>query len=215
VTARDTGDAERLWESRWSAAIDASVAKDGDCGASLDALLREGGAVPAFARQFLGMTARDTSDPERLRRNRWAHAMAQWFEGRTEPLAALLLSGEEPTADAGAFLADLVRDRVKKPRGRPTRRTAAFDRAIVAEVFTETERQRQYPTVEARRDRAITIVAARKRKGADGVDRRMSAGQVRGIVEKLAKLGITPEAWAAWGRPKWIADEEGQTRELR
>ena len=141
------------------------------------------------------MIVADTDDPEARALHQWASVLSQWLSGDPEPLAVWLLDpATELQDDARAFLADLVRGKVKRPRGRRTRKRGGEERAIVAEVFIEYERQAKKSSVLNPHERAIAVVANR---------RGLLPGAVRGIVEKLAAAGINATAWRQWGRPVW------------
>lgn len=126
----------------------------------------------------------------------WVNAYSQWLKGNCEPMAAWLTDPQSViTEDARQFLADLVRGKIKRPRGRRAARQPREERAIVAEVFTARERHARNKGPTGPHDRAISEVA---------LARKMNAGVVLAIVGRLNNVGVTFEAWKRWGRPTFV-----------
>ena len=113
-------------------------------------------------------------------------AINAWFDGQGGMLAAAIRDTSLPLIDdARAFLSDLADGKISKGKGgRPVERHGWVERSIVAEVFTHWEH--------SSKEAACAAVAARR--GA-------SDGEIRGVVDKLRKLGFTRDRWKTWGRP--------------
>ena len=128
------------------------------------------------------MDVRDTNSTE----HEWGAAIEQWFGGNSDALSALVRDTDTAIPDyAREFLADLSAGNVSRGKGgRPEDRDGWLERKIVAEVFRVWETQPK--------DAACESVADRHN---------ISAGAVRGLVDKLRKAGFTREAWRTWGRP--------------
>lgn len=125
----------------------------------------------------------------------WRRAVERWMSGNADLMAALILDPSiELTEDARVFLADLVRGKVKRIRGRPSRRPWTVEMAVVADVFAEAVQQSAKAHVGNPLERAFLAVGKR---------RRMSKDAVRGIYERAAEQGITLEGWKKRGALTW------------
>ena len=132
--------------------------------------------------------SKDTNDPSLILERRWGGAITEWMERDGTALAALVRDASQPTPDfAREFLADLVAGTVTRGKGgRPVVRHGRVERSIVAAVFSEWDATSKELACE---------------KVAEG--RRITPDAVRGVVDRLRKLGITRERWHKWGRPDW------------
>lgn len=140
-------------------------------------------------------SASNLSDSELKIEREWSFVLSRWLDGDAEPMAAWLRdSAAVLPEDARQFLADQLRGKVVRPRGRRPRRSGQEERAIACDYFREYEAQALRPQTANPQDRAYSVVASRHAT---------SPPTVRGIVERLAKAGITLEAWKRWGRPDW------------
>jgi hypothetical protein len=98
---------------------------------------------------------------------------------------------------AREFIAGVIAGHINKGKGgRPVERDGWVERSIVAEVFAEWELAEQKPRLqgESPQNEAYEIVATRRNE---------SAGAIRGVCQRLNKIGITREQWITWGRPNW------------
>lgn len=128
---------------------------------------------------------------------RWIFAVAEWFAGNKEPLAAAILDPSLPLVpDVRAFLADLISGTVERPQGRPSEYSGRVERSIAARFFAEWERLDNLPRLKGQspRNEAFETVAA-------ALD--MRPDQIRGVIERLRKDGITVDLWRQRGRPDW------------
>lgn len=148
---------------------------------------------------------RDNEDAETISEIQWSAAIAEWIEHDPARLFALILDGGEIPAFAREFLAALARgEKLRGKGGRPAERDGWVERAIAAEVFSEWDRlEAQASSARGSpQDEAYALVAAR---------RGITAGAIRGVVQKLQDLGIprgqglgiTRDNWRKWGRPHW------------
>jgi hypothetical protein len=117
----------------------------------------------------------DIDDQAVKHERRWGHAISEWQQGRPELLRAEFGRLRIP-GFAKEFLNDLALGKaVRRPKGRPPERTAAEEREIAGDVFSQ---QQDSAT---NQDEAIAAVAER---------RGMREGQVRGIFEKMRAIGF-------------------------
>ena len=117
---------------------------------------------------------------------RWTYAIRCWFDGHGGLLATAIRDKSLPLSDeARDFLSDLADGKVNKGKGgRPAERPGWVERSIVAEVFTHWEHL----------SKEAACAAVAERRGA-------SEDEIRGVVDKVQKDGLTREQWIAWGRP--------------
>ena len=132
--------------------------------------------------------SKDTNDPSLILERRWGGAITEWMERDGTALAALTRDASKPIPPfVREFLADLAARTVTRGKGgRPVERHGWVERAIVAEVFSEWDA--------TSKELACATVAEL---------RGLEPDAVRGVVDRLRKLGITRERWHAWGRPDW------------
>jgi len=143
------------------------------------------------------LSAHDYHDPIRWAERRWWRAINDWLDGDGTTLAAHLRDPNVAlTADAREFLAALALGEVKKGEGgKPKERHAWLERSIAEAVFAEWDRIKAEPKVkhnETPKARAVAIVAERKK---------LSDGQVLGVVNGVQKAGYTLKVWQQWVRP--------------
>lgn len=130
----------------------------------------------------------------------WGAAIYRWLDGDRTALRPLIFDNSVVQPDfARHFLADLAEGKVNRGKGgRPAERYGGLERAIVAEVFSEWGKAAALPISQrgasTPKDLAIEAVAERRKDSADAI---------RGVVDKLQKLGITRQAWQSWGSPEW------------
>lgn len=132
--------------------------------------------------------AYDDSNEDYRAEQRWMTAYGQWLDRDADALEALLRDdAQKIPAWMRDFLADLAAGKVSRGKGgRPAERDGWVERAIVAEVFAEWDK--------AAKDEACATVADRRGVNAD---------VIRGVVDKLQRIGITRDKWIAWGQPDW------------
>ena len=144
-----------------------------------------------------------TSDADNARAEyQWGAAINRWFERDPSALSALIRNSSLHIPDyAREFLADLADGKVSRGKGgRPVERHGWVERSIVAEVFREWDAAEALaPGVhgahrDSPKDAACKAVA--ERRGNDPTE-----DAVRGLVDKLRKVGFTREGWRTWGRP--------------
>lgn len=137
--------------------------------------------------------ARDIDDPQRLAELRWNAAIAAWMRRDPAPLVALLGELRDVPDFAVEFLRDLAAGTVERPSGAEAARSPAHERRIAFAVYAAWEALEAEPRSRAGspKDRAIATVA--QRLG-------MAQGQVRGVLDKVTRQGLTRDVWARFLR---------------
>lgn len=136
--------------------------------------------------------AREISDPERLAELRWGAAIKAWERRDPAPLIALINALPVP-AFAAELLRELAEGTAKHPPGTPEARSPAHERRIAFATFEAWDRFASGPRSSEGSPKDRAIASAAERFG-------MRPEQVRGVLQKVTREGLTRDVWARYLR---------------